>query len=147
MRSARSFPFVSKVSKVDLVELSTKAILGIDVSFEDKKINYCGVKCPQFSFNRLLGADPVLGVEMASTGEVACFGFDRTEAYLKAMIATGFRIPKKKILLSIGSFKEKHEFLPSILKLVKMKYSLLATSGTFDFLSENKIPVSYVEFF
>nr|KAJ3422662.1 hypothetical protein HK105_007093 [Polyrhizophydium stewartii] len=148
VRASRSFPFVSKVLGVDLVELATKAML--DVEFEpypavDKRPDHVAVKVPQFSFSRLAGADPILGVEMASTGEVACFGKDKYEAYLKALIATGFVLPKKNVLISIGSFKEKQEFLPSVLKLHELGYNLFATAGTADFMSEYNIPVKYLE--
>ena len=148
VRASRSFPFVSKVMGVDLIEMATKAIMG--VPFEeyptiDRPSGCVGVKVPQFSFSRLSGADPVLGVEMASTGEVASFGADKYEAYLKALISTGFKIPKNNILLSIGSFKDKKEMLPSIAKLQKLGYKLFATAGTADFLQEHGIPVQYLE--
>lgn len=148
VRASRSFPFVSKVMGVDLIEMATKAIVGLSVvPYPPVKIPkaYVGVKVPQFSFSRLSGADPVLGVEMASTGEVACFGHDKYEAYLKALISTGFRLPNKKILLSIGSFKDKMELLPSVQKLRKMGYDLFATAGTADFLQEHGITVQYLE--
>ncbi len=148
VRASRSFPFVSKVMGLDLIELATKAIMGIPVveypPIEIPK-DYVGVKVPQFSFSRLSGADPVLGVEMASTGEVACFGKDKYEAYLKALLSTGFRLPKKNILLSIGSFKDKLEMLPSIAKLHRLGYNLFATAGTADYLQEHNIPVKYLE--
>jgi carbamoyl-phosphate synthase/aspartate carbamoyltransferase len=137
LRAARSFPFVSKVTGIDAIEMATKVMLGLPVQpYPDIKMpaDYVGVKVPQFSFSRLSGADPVLGVEMASTGEVACFGKDKYEAYLKALISTGIVPPKKNILLSIGSFKEKLEMLPSVQKLHKMGYNLFATSGTADFI-------------
>ncbi len=148
VRASRSFPFVSKVMGVDLIEMATKAIMGVAVNpYPPVNIpkEYVGVKVPQFSFSRLSGADPVLGVEMASTGEVACFGRDRYEAYLKALISTGFRLPKKNILLSIGSFKEKMEMLPSIQKLHQLGYCIFATAGTADYIQEHKIPVKYLE--
>ncbi|KAK9667517.1 Carbamoyl-phosphate synthase [Basidiobolus ranarum] len=148
LRAARSFPFVSKVTGVDLIELATKAMLGVPVQAyppTDIPENCVGVKVPQFSFSRLSGADPILGVEMASTGEVACFGKDKTEAYLKALLATGFQLPEKNILLSIGSFKEKQEFLPSAQKLHAMGYNLFATAGTADFMQEHGIPIKYLE--
>ncbi|KAI7105236.1 hypothetical protein KC352_g37155, partial [Hortaea werneckii] len=108
VRAARSFPFVSKVMGLDLIEMATKAMTGIPVR-EYPPLNipadYVGVKVPQFSFSRLSGADPVMGVEMASTGEVACFGRTKYEAYIKGLVSTGFKLPKKNILLSIGSFK------------------------------------------
>lgn len=148
VRASRSFPFVSKVMGVDLIEMATKAMIGAPFT-EYPPItvpkDYVGVKVPQFSFSRLSGADPVLGVEMASTGEVACFGRDRYEAYIKALISTGFRLPKKNILLSIGSFKEKLEMLPSIRKLHQMGFNLFATAGTADYLEEHGIPVKYLE--
>lgn len=148
VRASRSFPFVSKVMGVDLIEMATKAIMG--VSFReypptDIPREYVGVKVPQFSFSRLSGADPVLGVEMASTGEVACFGRDKYEAYIKALMSTGFRLPKKNILLSIGSFKDKMDFLPSVRKLHSLSYNLFATAGTRDFFQEHSIPVQHLE--
>ncbi len=148
VRASRSFPFVSKVMGVDLIEMATKAIMR--PSFEEypaieRPANCVGVKVPQFSFSRLSGADPVLGVEMASTGEVACFGKDKNEAYLKALISTGFKIPKSNILLSIGSYKDKKEMLPSVEKLQKMGYNLFATAGTADFLQEHGVKVRFPE--
>ncbi|KIX04380.1 protein pyrABCN [Rhinocladiella mackenziei CBS 650.93] len=148
VRASRSFPFVSKVMGVDLVEMATKVIVDKPVTpYPPVNVppDYVGVKAPQFSFSRLSGADPVLGVEMASTGEVACFGRDRYEAYIKATISTGFKLPEKNILLSIGSFKEKMEMLPSVRKLHQMDYNLFATSGTADFLEEHDIKVKYLE--
>ncbi|KAI8903733.1 hypothetical protein EDD86DRAFT_214113 [Gorgonomyces haynaldii] len=148
VRASRSFPFVSKVLGVDLIELATNAIT--NQAYEAYppvtiKQDYVAVKVPQFSFSRLQGADPILGVEMASTGEVACFGQTKYEAYLKALIATGFTLPKKNILISIGSFKEKLEFLPSVQKLHQLGYALFATAGTADYLSEHDIPCKYLE--
>ncbi|MCJ1399864.1 hypothetical protein MMC11_003067 [Xylographa trunciseda] len=148
VRASRSFPFVSKVMGVDLIEMATKAIMGLPVdAYPETSIpkDYVGVKVPQFSFSRLSGADPVLGVEMASTGEVACFGRDKYEAYIKALISTGFRLPNKNILLSIGSFKDKLEMLPSIEKLHRLGYNLFATAGTADYLQEHGLPVKYLE--
>ncbi|KAL2885111.1 Protein pyrABCN [Ceratocystis lukuohia] len=148
VRASRSFPFVSKVMGVDLIEMATKAIMGKPLQeypATDIPPQCVGVKVPQFSFSRLSGADPVLGVEMASTGEVACFGADKYEAYLKALISTGYKIPEKNILLSIGSYKDKQEMLPSIQKLQKLGYNLFATSGTADFLQSHGIPVKYLE--
>ncbi|KAL4973290.1 Aspartate carbamoyltransferase [Aspergillus desertorum] len=148
VRASRSFPFVSKVMGVDLIEMATKAMIGAPFT-EYPPItipkDYVGVKVPQFSFSRLAGADPVLGVEMASTGEVASFGRDKYEAYLKALLSTGFKLPKRNILLSIGSYKEKMEMLPSIVKLRDVGFELFATSGTADFLKENGVPVKYLE--
>ncbi|KAM0426180.1 hypothetical protein ACHAPT_008526 [Fusarium lateritium] len=148
VRASRSFPFVSKVMGVDLIEMATKAIMGQPFQAyppTDLAPDCVGVKVPQFSFSRLSGADPVLGVEMASTGEVACFGVDKAEAYLKALMSTGFKIPKKNVLLSIGSYKDKREMLPSIEKLEKIGYKLFATSGTADFLQEHGVQVQYLE--
>ncbi|KAF2855755.1 aspartate carbamoyltransferase [Plenodomus tracheiphilus IPT5] len=148
VRASRSFPFVSKVMGVDLIEMATKAMAGLPLT-EYPPVNipadYVGVKVPQFSFSRLSGADPVLGVEMASTGEVACFGRTKYEAYIKGLIATGFRLPKKNILLSIGSFKDKIEMLPSIERLHKLGYNLFATAGTADYIQEHGIPVKFLE--
>ncbi|KAI5290081.1 hypothetical protein KEM54_002496 [Ascosphaera aggregata] len=148
VRASRSFPFVSKTMGVDLIEMATLAM--IKAPFQEYPPtnlpkDYVGVKVPQFSFSRLSGADPVLGVEMASTGEVASFGRDRYEAYLKGLISTGFKLPKKNILFSIGSFKEKTEMLPSIEKLHKLGFNLFATAGTADFLKEHGLPVKYLE--
>ncbi|KAL2840866.1 hypothetical protein BJY01DRAFT_15462 [Aspergillus pseudoustus] len=148
VRASRSFPFVSKVMGVDLIEMATKAMIGAPfLEYPPVSIpkDYVGVKVPQFSFSRLSGADPVLGVEMASTGEVASFGRDKYEAYLKALLSTGFRLPKRNILLSIGSYKEKMEMLPSIKKLRDVGFELFATSGTADFLKEHGVPVKYLE--
>ena len=150
VRASRSFPFVSKVMGVDLIALATKAIMGVPVTpypHIDIPKDYVGVKVPQFSFSRLSGADPVLGVEMASTGEVACFGRDKYGAYIKALLATGFRLPRENgsILLSIGSFKDKMEMLTSIEKLYRIGYRLFATAGTFDYIQEHRIPVKYLE--
>lgn len=148
VRASRSFPFISKVVGVNLIELATKAIMGLPLTpypVEKLPDDYVAVKVPQFSFPRLAGADPVLGVEMASTGEVATFGHSKYEAYLKSLLATGFKLPKKNILLSIGSYKEKQELLSSVQKLYNMGYKLFATSGTADFLSEHGIAVQYLE--
>ena len=148
LRASRSFPFVSKVMGVDLIELATKAMIGVHVE-EHLPVNlpaaYVGVKVPQFSFSRLSGADPVLGVEMASTGEVACFGRTKYEAYIKALLSTGLRLPQKNILLSIGSFKDKLELLPSVEQLHKIGFKLFATAGTADYLQEHGIPVKFLE--
>ena len=148
VRASRSFPFVSKVMGVDLIEMATKAMIGIPFQeYPPVSIpkDYVGVKVPQFSFSRLSGADPVLGVEMASTGEVASFGRDKYEAYLKALLSTGFRLPRRNILFSIGAYKEKLEMLPSIQKLSQLGYNLFATAGTADFLKENGVAVKYLE--
>jgi carbamoyl-phosphate synthase/aspartate carbamoyltransferase len=148
VRASRSFPFVSKVMGVDLIEMATKAMIGAPFQ-EYPPVNvpkdYVGVKVPQFSFSRLSGADPVLGVEMASTGEVASFGRDKYEAYLKALLSTGFKLPRRNILFSIGAYKEKMEMLPSIQKLSQLGYNLFATAGTADFLKEHGVSVKYLE--
>ncbi|TMS12653.1 CAD protein [Larimichthys crocea] len=147
VRVSRSFPFVSKTLGVDLVALATQAIVGEDVEpvglMTGKGI--VGVKVPQFSFSRLAGADVVLGVEMTSTGEVACFGENRYEAYLKAMLSTGFKIPKKNILLSIGSYKNKSELLPTVQALESLGYDLYASLGTADFYTEHGVKVKAVD--
>ncbi|KZV98927.1 carbamoyl-phosphate synth [Exidia glandulosa HHB12029] len=148
LRAARSFPFVSKVTGVDAIEMATKVMLGFHVDpYPELTLppNYVGVKVPQFSFSRLSGADPVLGVEMASTGEVACFGRDKYEAFVKALISTGIVLPKKNILFSIGGFKEKLEMLPSVQKLYQAGFNLFATAGTADFFNEHNIPCKYLE--
>ncbi|XP_055523332.1 CAD protein [Wyeomyia smithii] len=147
VRVSRSFPFVSKTLNHDFVAMATKVIVGLSVEPVDV-LHGCGkvgVKVPQFSFSRLAGADVMLGVEMASTGEVACFGDNRYEAYLKAMMSTGFQIPKRAILLSIGSFKHKMELLPSIRVLHKMGYKLYASMGTGDFYTEHGVDVECVQ--
>ncbi|KAF2645706.1 carbamoyl-phosphate synth [Massarina eburnea CBS 473.64] len=148
VRASRSFPFVSKVTGVDLIELATKAMAGLPLQVYpavNLPNDYVAVKVPQFSFSRLSGADPVLGVEMASTGEVACFGRTKYEAYMKGLIATGFKLPEKNILLSIGSFKDKLEMLPSIERLHRMGFNLFATAGTADYIQEHGFPVKFLE--
>ncbi|XP_041563873.1 CAD protein isoform X2 [Drosophila elegans] len=147
VRVSRSFPFVSKTLDHDFVATATRAIVGLDVEPLDvlPGVGKVGVKVPQFSFSRLAGADVQLGVEMASTGEVACFGDNRYEAYLKAMMSTGFQIPKNAVLLSIGSFKHKMELLPSIRDLAKMGYKLYASMGTGDFYAEHGVDVESVQ--
>ena len=148
VRASRSFPFVSKVTGCDLIEMATKAMANIPLQAYpalDLPADYVGVKVPQFSFSRLSGADPVMGVEMASTGEVACFGRNKYEAYLKGLMATGFKLPKKNVLFSIGAFKDKVEMLPSIKTLFKLGYKIFATAGTADFLTENNIEVQFLE--
>ncbi|CEP64489.1 bifunctional carbamoylphosphate synthetase/aspartate transcarbamylase LALA0_S11e05314g [Lachancea lanzarotensis] len=148
VRASRSFPFISKVVNVNLIEMATKAIMGLPITpYPTEKLpeDYVAVKVPQFSFPRLAGADPVLGVEMASTGEVATFGRSKYEAYMKSLLSTGFKMPKKNVLLSIGSYKEKQEMLSSVKKLYNLGYKLFATAGTADFISEHGIPVQYLE--
>lgn len=148
VRASRSFPFVSKVMGVDLIEMATKAMAGLPVKEYprvDIPNDYVGVKVPQFSFSRLSGADPVTGVEMASTGEVACFGRTKYEAYLKGLISTGFKLPKKNILFSIGSYKDKEELFPSVMTLYKLGYNIFATAGTADYLTEKGVHVRFLE--
>ncbi|KAL1445052.1 hypothetical protein MTO96_029376 [Rhipicephalus appendiculatus] len=143
LRVSRSFPFVSKTLNCDFVALATQVILGLPVEARDVTFGVArvGVKVPQFSYSRLAGADIRLGVEMASTGEVACFGENRYEAYLKALLSTGFCIPEKKIFLSIGSYKHKAEFLPSVRTLEKMGFQLYGSLGTSDFYMEHGIKI------
>uniref|UniRef100_A0A8B9HNH7 Carbamoyl-phosphate synthetase 2, aspartate transcarbamylase, and dihydroorotase n=1 Tax=Astyanax mexicanus TaxID=7994 RepID=A0A8B9HNH7_ASTMX len=147
VRVSRSFPFVSKTLGVDLVALATQVIMGEEVEPVGlmKGKGVVGVKVPQFSFSRLAGADVVLGVEMTSTGEVACFGENRYEAYLKAMLSTGFKIPKKNVLLSIGSYKNKTELLPTVQALESLGYNLYASLGTADFYTEHGVKVMAVD--
>ncbi len=144
LRASRSFPFVSKLLRINLIEMATKAILGLEVQQPDKSIfdlEHIGVKAPQFSFNRLLLADPVLGVDMVSTGEVGCIGDDYYEAVLTAMLSVGYRIPEKNILLSTGPSRSKIELLNSARMLAEMGYRLYATRGSAEFLKNNQIPV------
>ena len=144
LRASRSFPFVSKVTKYNFIEIATKAMVNdVDrkVRYQTVDLDYVGVKFPQFSFPRLKGADPVLGVEMASTGEVACFGNDLEAAFLKSYLAVGHKIPKKNVLLSIGRIKDKVGMLGACRMLSKMGYNLYATEGTSKFLKENNIKV------
>ena len=141
LRASRSFPFVSKVTKYNFIELATKAMLGIDIhgKYNTLDLDYVGVKAPQFSFSRLHGADPVLSVEMASTGEVACLGNDINEAFLKSLLSVGFIIPNSNVLLSTGPIKSKAYLLESVRKLAEMNFNLYATEGTAKFLEQNEI--------
>jgi len=141
LRASRSFPFVSKVTKYNFIDMATKAMLGIDISgrYNTLDLDYVGVKAPQFSFSRLHGADPVLSVEMASTGEVACLGNDLSEAFLKSLFSVGFVLPKKSILLSTGPIKSKAYLLEGIRKLSEMGFELYATEGTSKFLAQNGV--------
>ena len=142
LRASRSFPFVSKVMKINLIEIATQVMLGVPYIKPDKslfELDYVGVKAPQFSFARLLNADPVLGVDMSSTGEVACIGDDYYEAILKSMLSVGYRFPKKNILISSGPARSKLEMLNSARMLVKRGYNVFATEGTHRFLRENKV--------
>jgi carbamoyl-phosphate synthase large subunit len=142
LRASRSFPFVSKVLKVNFIELATKVMLGMEVQRPDKSIfelDYIGIKASQFSFSRLSKADPVLGVDMASTGEVGCIGENYYETLLKAMLSVGYRIPKKNILLSTGDARSKIELLNSARMLRDKGYNLFATRGSAQFLNDNGI--------
>lgn len=142
LRASRSFPFVSKVLKINLIELATKVMLGLPVEKPEKTLfdlDYVGIKASQFSFNRLQKADPVLGVDMASTGEVGCLGDDTNTALLKSMLSVGHRIPKKNILLSTGGAKQKADMLDAARQLVNNGYKLYATVGSSKYLTENGI--------
>ena len=142
LRASRSFPFVSKVLKINLIELATRVMLGLPVEKPHKNLfdlDYVGIKASQFSFNRLQKADPVLGVDMSSTGEVGCLGDDTSTALLKSMLSVGHRIPAKNILLSTGSAKQKVDLLDAAQMLVKHGYKLFATGGSSKFLTENGI--------
>ena len=142
LRASRSFPFVSKVLKLNFIELATRIMLGIKVEKPSKSLfdlDYVGIKASQFSFNRLQNADPVLGVDMASTGEVGCLGEDTQCAILKAMLSVGYRIPRKNILLSTGDARQKADMLSAARLLRQKGYSLYATGGTSRYLSENGI--------
>ena len=142
LRASRSFPFVSKVLKLNLIDLATKVMLGVPVEKPGKNLfdlDYVGIKASQFSFNRLQKADPVLGVDMASTGEVGCLGDDTNQALLKSMLSVGHRIPKKTVLLSTGGAKQKAELLDAAHMLKANGYELYATGGTSKYLTDNGI--------
>ena len=142
LRASRSFPFVSKVLKMNLIELATKVMLGLPVERPSKNLfdlDYVGIKASQFSFNRLQKADPVLGVDMSSTGEVGCIGDNTDTALLKAMLSVGHRIPKKTVLLSTGSAKQKADMLDAARMLTDHGYEIYATGGTSKYLSENGV--------
>ena len=147
LRASRSFPFVSKVLKINFIELATRVMLGLPVEKPSKNLfdlDYVGIKASQFSFNRLQKADPVLGVDMSSTGEVGCLGDDTNTALLKSMLSVGHRIPKKNILLSTGGAKQKVEMLDAAKMLIDNGYKLYATAGTSKFLTENGIENTHV---
>ena len=147
LRASRSFPFVSKVLKINLIELATRIMLGLPVERPDKSVfdlDYVGVKASQFSFNRLQKADPKLGVDMVSTGEVGCIGDDARKALLTSMLSVGLRIPGKNILLSTGNGKQKGDMLKAAQMLARNGYNLYATPGTSRHLSENGIPNTMV---
>ena len=143
LRASRSFPFVSKVLKINFIDLATQVMLGLPVEKPNKSafdLDYVGIKASQFSFSRLQGADPVLGVDMSSTGEVGCIGDDTSEALLKAMLSVGQRVPAKSVLLSTGTAKQKADMLDSAHLLHNHGYKIYATGGTHQFLNENGIP-------
>ncbi|MCD7978604.1 MAG: carbamoyl-phosphate synthase (glutamine-hydrolyzing) large subunit [Tannerellaceae bacterium] len=147
LRASRSFPFVSKVLKINFIELATQVMLGLPVEKPNKNVfdlDYVGIKASQFSFNRLQKADPVLGVDMASTGEVGCIGDDTSEAILTSMLSVGYRIPEKNILLSTGTPKQKADLLDAARLLYKKGFKLFATGGTQRFLEENGIETTLV---
>ena len=147
LRASRSFPFVSKVLKINFIELATRIMLGLPVEKPHKNefdLDYVGIKASQFSFNRLQKADPVLGVDMTSTGEVGCIGDDVSEAILKSMLSDGLRIPQKNILLSTGTAKQKVDMLDAAKMLASKGYNLFATGGTHRFLQENGVPSTLV---
>ena len=147
LRASRSFPFVSKVLKINLIDLATKVIIGEKFKTPDKSafdLDYVGIKAPQFSFSRLLKADPVLGVDMASTGEVGCIGDDTSEAVMKSMLSVGYSVPAKGILLSTGDGKQKAELLHSCELLSKKGYKLYSTGGTYRYLKDNNIQTTQV---
>lgn len=143
LRASRSFPFVSKVLKLNFIDLATRVMLGIQVEKPNKSafdLDYVGIKASQFSFSRLQGADPVLGVDMSSTGEVGCIGNDTSEAILKSMLSVGYKFPKKAVLLSTGSARQKADMLDAAALLYEKGYKLYATAGTYKYLTENNIP-------
>lgn len=151
LRASRSFPFVSKVSGHNFIEIGVAGMLGIiqpkewrRQNYQTLDLNHVGVKTAQFSFSRLQGADPTLGVEMASTGEVACFGNTLNEAFLKAWLAAGNKLPQQNIFLSIGPLVAKVSFLPSVQKLLKLGYKIFASTGTSKFLRENGLKITEV---
>lgn len=147
LRASRSFPFVSKVSKINFIDLATKVMLGIPVEKPNSNVfdlDYVGIKASQFSFSRLQGADPVLGVDMSSTGEVGCLGESTSEALMTSMLSVGHRIPKKGVLLSTGSAKQKADLLESAHRLHKKGYQLYATAGTHRYLNDNGMPAILV---
>jgi len=149
LRASRTFPFVSKVYDINFIEIATKAMLGKRPPKVEKSVfdlDYVAVKAPQFSFTRLHGADPVLGVEMASTGEVASFGDDLEEAFLKALLSTHFKLPKKSVLLSTGPLADKVSFLESTKVLISLGLTIYATPGTADFLTENGVQSTKLHF-
>jgi carbamoyl-phosphate synthase large subunit len=146
LRASRSFPFISKATGYNFIDFAVKSILGHDIKGDYKTLDldHMVVKAPQFSFSRLSGADPILGVEMSSTGEVACFGDTLEEAFLKSMLSTGFRLPKGNILVTLGDLADKIEFLDSARKLNEMGYKIYTTENTHQILKENGIRTKLV---
>ncbi|MPN09265.1 Carbamoyl-phosphate synthase large chain [bioreactor metagenome] len=147
LRASRSFPFVSKISKRNFIDTATRIMLDAPITKPDKTdfdIDYTGVKASQFSFSRLKNTDPILGVDMSSTGEVGCLGSDVHEAILLSMLSVGYTVPKKNIMLSTGEPKSKVELLDVCKKLIPRGYKLFATRGTQKFLEENNIPATMV---
>ena len=143
LRASRSFPFVSKVLKINFIDLATRVMLGLPVEKPAKSafdLDYVGIKASQFSFSRLQGADPVLGVDMSSTGEVGCIGVDSGEALLKSMLSVGIRIPRKSVLLSTGTPRQKADMLDAAHALHNHGFTIYATGGTWQFLTDNGIP-------
>ena len=143
LRASRSFPFVSKVLKINFIDIATRIMLGLPVEKPSKNFfdfDYVGVKASQFSFNRLQKADPVIGVDMTSTGEVGCLGEDANAALLTSMLSVGMRVPKKNVLFSIGSPKQKAQMLDSARQLIAKGFNIYATLGTSHFLTEAGIP-------
>ena len=147
LRASRSFPFASKVYRLNFINLATRAIMGAPVGEPGRslfEVDYVGVKAPQFSFSRLAGADPLLGVEMASTGEVACFGADLEEAFLKSLLSVGYTIPEKGVLLSTGTMREKTKLLPAVRTFVDLGLDLYGTAGTVGFLQANGVEAEVI---
>ena len=147
LRASRSFPFVSKVLKLNLIELASKIMLGIPYERPTKNefdLDYVGIKASQFSFSRLQKADPVLGVDMSSTGEVGCLGDDTNCAILKSMLSVGLRVPEKSVLISSGDAKQKANLLRPCRELAAKGYELYATGGSFRYLIENGVPCTQV---
>ncbi|MCR4281395.1 MAG: carbamoyl-phosphate synthase large subunit, partial [Candidatus Kaiserbacteria bacterium] len=141
VRASRSFPFVSKVTGYNFIDIATRAMLKQDVSgdYRTLELDFVAVKSPQFSYARIKGADPVSNVEMASTGEVACFGDSFAEALIKSMLSAGFRLPKRNVLISLGKEENKVKMLPALRELAKMDFKLFATENTADFMNENGV--------
>ena len=147
LRASRTFPFISKVLNIDFINLATKAMIGMNVrpyQINPYDLEYVGCKAPIFSFTRLIGADPVLGVEMASTGEVACFGEDMYEAYLKAIISTNFKLPTKSVYFSVGSLADKLEIVEGVETFKRLGMQLYGSAGTVAFMKERGIPMEVV---